>query len=175
MHLKPVFLAALLMAVPASAQDHGHAHHAHRHGAADLEVAVEGGEIHLRLASPLESLLGFEHAPRNDQERAAVAAMRQTLADAGRLFAPTAAAQCILKSAEINAPALDAKSASAKEQHADLTAEFRLICAQPAKLTGMEVRLFQSFPKMRRIDAQVVSGKGQKATRLSSKMRFLSW
>ncbi len=178
--LAPVAFVALLIAAPVSAQqdhkhDHAHHHAAHVHGVAKLEVAVDGGNLSLHLESPLEGLLGFEHAPRNDKERAAASEMRKKLADAGKLFAPTTAAQCTLKSVQIDAPSLDTKPASGDAEHADLDADFLFICAQPAKLTGMDVRLFQVFPKMRRIEAQVVSGKGQKATRLSSKMRYLSW
>jgi hypothetical protein len=183
-------LIALLSTFPAFAQPdhkHHHHHHAHVHGVAKLEVAVEGGHLSLHLETPLEGVLGFEHAPRNDKERATASQMRKTLTDAGKLFLPTTAAQCALKSVQIEAPTLDAKSTKGKDQHADLhsdqhadqhsdlNADFVFSCAQPNKLTGMDVRLFQAFPKMRRIDAQVVSGKGQKATRLSSKMRFLSW
>jgi len=161
------------LALPVMAQDL-HAHHAHLHGVAKLEVAVEGGSLSLHLESPLEGVLGFEHAPRNDQERAAVAEMRKKLADGGKLFAPTTAAQCTLKSVQVEAPTLDASQSTASE-HGDLDADFLFTCAQPARLTGVEVRLFQAFPKLRRIDAEVVSDKGQSAMRLSAKMRFLSW
>lgn len=163
-------LAVLVFSAPAYADEH----HAHQHGVAKLEVAVEGGSLSLHLESPLEGVLGFEHAPRNDQERAVVAEMRKKLADGGKLFAPTTAAQCTLKSVQIEAPTLDAKPVTS-EAHGDLDADFLFTCAQPTKLTGLEVRLTQAFPKLRRIDAEVVSGKGQSAMRLSSKMRFLSW
>lgn len=176
MQFKPMLLAALLVAAPAFAQhDHGHHHHAHQHGVAKLEVAVDGANLSLHLESPLEGLLGFEHAPRSNKERATVAEMRRKLADAGKLFIPTTAAQCTLKSVQVDAPTLDAKPATANAEHADLDADFLFNCAQPARLTGLDVRLFQAFPKMRRVEAQVVTAKGQKAMRLSSKMRFLSW
>ena len=179
----PTF-AALLFSAPVLALDHP----AHVHGVAKLEVAVEGGSLSLHLESPLEGVLGFEHAPGNDKERAIVAQMRKAMANGGALFFPTSAAQCKFVDSKLEAPTLDAKLASGipdkhekhdkhaeHEAHSDLDADFRFTCAEPAKLTGMEVRLFNAFPKMRRIDAQVVSDKGQKATRLSSKMRFLSW
>jgi len=181
--LFPVALAVAL-ATPAYAEEHhAHVHHAHVHGVAKLEVAVEGGSISLHLESPLEGVLGFEHAPGNDKERAIVAQMRKAMANGSALFAPTSAAKCRFVDSKLEAPTLDAKPARkpekqakhAEQAHGDLDADFRFTCAEPAKLTGMEVRLFDAFPKMRRIDAQVVSDKGQKATRLSSKMRFLSW
>lgn len=167
-------LAILVISAPVLA----HEHHAHVHGVAKLEVTVEGAEINLHLESPLEGVLGFEHAPGNDKERAIVARMRKTMANGGALFAPTTAAQCKFVEVKLEAPTLDAEPAGkpdAHEEHGDLDADFRFTCAQPAKLTGMEVRLFEAFPKLQRVDAQVVSGKGQKAMRLSSKMRFLSW
>jgi len=169
-----LLLATLTVSAPALAQDH----HAHVHGVAKLEVAVEGAEINLHLESPLDDLLGFEHAPGNDQERAIVAQMRKTMASGGALFDPTSAAQCKFVEGKLETPSLEARPAGkqgAHETHGDLNADFRFTCAQPVKLTGVEVRLFEAFPKLRRIDAQVVSAKGQKALRLSSKMRFLSW
>jgi hypothetical protein len=168
-------LALLVFSTPVLA----HEHHAHVHGVAKLEVAVEGAEINLHLESPLEGVLGFEHAPGNDKERAVVAEMRKKMAQGAALFSPTSDAQCSFVSVKVEAPSLDARPAAGhnkhEEEHSDLDADFRFTCAQPAKLTGMEVRLFEAFPKLRRIDAQVVSGKGQKAVRLSSKMRFVSW
>lgn len=162
-----------LAAVAGSALAGEHAHHAHVHGQAKLEVAVDGAELDVHLESPLDALLGFERAPRNEREKAAVAALRQTLAAGEALFAPTAAAGCKLVSAGSAAPVLDCKGGG--DGHGDLDADFRFTCAQPARLTGMEVRLFDVFPKLRKVDARVVSGKGQSARRLTAKMRYLTW
>lgn len=166
-------ITLFLVALPALAAA-GHDHHAHVHGLAQLEVAVEGDELHIRLESPLENLLGFEHAPRDARERAAVAQMREKLSRGDTLFVPTRAGQCRLVSATLEAPSLE-PGHSGPISHADLDAEFRFTCAQPARLTGVEVRVFDVFPKLRRLEARVVSEKGQKALRLSGKMRFLSW
>jgi hypothetical protein len=170
------FLALLAFSTFALGDDHRHHHQAHVHGVAKLEVAVEGAHIDLHLESPLEALLGFEHVPRNEQERSAVDRMHQALKQADKLFAPTAAAGCKLVSLKVVAPSLEAQPAKGgQEAHGDLDAAFRFACAQPGKLTGMEVRLAEAFPRMRRVDAQVVSGRGQSAARLTAKMRFLSW
>jgi hypothetical protein len=164
-----LFLAAPAMAV-------GHDHAAHVHGVAKLEVAVDGAALHVHLESPLEALLGFEHAPRGDKERAEVARMRRALAQGDNLFVPTAAARCKFVSVQVEAPSLEAQPpASGQQAHADLDADFSFTCAQPGQLTGMEVRLADTFPGMRRVDAQVVSAKGQSAAKLTSKMRYLSW
>lgn len=165
-------LSALLLVLTGSAR--AHEHHAHVHGVAKLDVAVEGNRLEMHLDSPLEALLGFEHVPRDARERAAVAAMRRSLEQGGKAFAPTAAAQCRLAKVALNAPVLDEKAGHADE-HGDLDADFHFSCAAPGKLTGLAVHLFDAFPRLKRIDARVVSEKGQSAVRLTGKMRFLSW
>ncbi len=166
----------LPLAANAGPDHHGHTHGAHVHGIAKLEVAVEGAEIHLHLDAPLHDLIGFERAPRDAKERAAADALLKQLAQGEALFRPTSAAQCKLASANIEAPILTSTAGKAPaDGHADLEAEYRFTCTQPTKLTGMEVLLSQSFKGLRRVDAQTVTAKKQGATRLTSKMRFLSW
>lgn len=46
---------------------------AHVHGIASLQVAVDGSDIDLLFRSPADNLLGFEHAPRDQQQAATVA------------------------------------------------------------------------------------------------------
>ncbi len=177
--MRHLALLLLGLALPAQAHDHkhehAHHHHAHVHGQAQLEVAVADAELHLRLESPLEAVLGFERAPRNDKERAAVAALRQTLAAGERLFVTTAAAGCRMSAAKVESDLLDGKAGAGQDGHGDLVAEYRFVCAQPTRLTGLEVRLFEAFPKLRRLEAQVAGSRGQTAKRLTAKMRFLSW
>ncbi|MDH5541220.1 MAG: DUF2796 domain-containing protein, partial [Rhizobacter sp.] len=42
---------------------------AHEHGALRLDVAVEATSVTLQLQAPLDSLVGFERAPRTEAER----------------------------------------------------------------------------------------------------------
>lgn len=45
----------------------------HQHGAAQLQLAIDGNRIDLLLQSPAHNLLGFEHSPKTDEQRAQVA------------------------------------------------------------------------------------------------------
>ena len=47
----------------------------HVHGVASLQVAVDGNTLTLNLESPLDNVLGFEHAPRSEKQKAAVRSM----------------------------------------------------------------------------------------------------
>lgn len=60
-------LGLSLMAVPALAEQK-----AHEHGHAALNVAIEDTEIEMELIAPGADIVGFEHAPDTDADRAAV-------------------------------------------------------------------------------------------------------
>ncbi|MBM3344989.1 MAG: DUF2796 domain-containing protein [Betaproteobacteria bacterium] len=180
------------------------AQHAHVHGNAELQIAVQGQALTVQLASPLENLIGFEHAPRTDKQKAAAQALGERLARPDALFVPSRDARCTPHASVVNAPVLGMngviegraeKQPSAQagktahrghshgpkkgelggEGHAELLAQFAFKCEQPAALKGVEVRLFDAFRGLRRIDAQVAGPAGQKAVRLSSSQRMVSW
>lgn len=120
--MKPFFVAALLLSfMPLSAQAAKGG--AHVHGEADLMIAVDGGQLQIELNTPLESLLGFEHAPRTEQQRKAAQALRERFARPEALFVPSAAARCTAAPAQLMAPVLDAPAtAKTADGHADLEA-----------------------------------------------------
>ncbi|MDR2151466.1 MAG: DUF2796 domain-containing protein [Helicobacteraceae bacterium] len=55
------------------------------------------------------------------------------------------------------------------EAHADLDAEFAFVCQNPKALSKIDVNLFKSFPKLNKIEAQIVTAKGQSAVELTAK------
>jgi hypothetical protein len=67
----------------------------HQHGVATLEVRVAAGFVRLRLRAPLDSLVGFEQAPRNARQRRLVREMAARLRQPQFLFVPTDAAECL--------------------------------------------------------------------------------
>jgi hypothetical protein len=143
---------------------------AHEHGVARLDIGVEPGRITLDLDSPLDNLIGFEHAPRNEAEQDRVKAALGRLRAAAELFRIDAAAACQLGRAELQSPLLQLgppAAAGAREGHADLEAHFEFHCHAGARASFVEVGLFEAFPALRRIELQLVLPKGQmKATLL---------
>ncbi len=159
---------------------------AHVHGMAELKVAIDGARLEIDLESPLENLLGFEHAPRTEQQRAAVRAMATRLRQAQTLFVPTPAAQCRLMAVRLESAALPAallgeappkasEVAKDADGHADLDASFTFQCAAPASLKGMEVALMKAFSGLRRLSVSLAGPKGQSATVLTPGKRTVSW
>lgn len=180
------------------------AQHAHVHGNANLQITIDGSVLTLMLSTPLENVVGFEHSPRTDSQKAAAQALGERLTRPDALFIPSRQARCTPTASVVNAPVLGMngviegrvekqpaaqagkaaqrghshgakKSEPGGDGHAELLAQFTYKCEQPAALKGLEVRLFDAFRGVRRIDAQVAGPAGQKAARLSSSQRLVSW
>lgn len=155
-----VLAASLAWAVPVQAQGH-----AHSHGRLALDVAVEAKVVTLVLAAPLHDLLGFERAPRSVAERGRVAALVDQLQAADKLFVLDPAGGCQLGEVQIASAVLGlgAAPAPAKGEPApehgdlDMTAVFR--CEKPARF--VDVKLFNAFNRVRTVDVQLVTAKGQ--------------
>jgi hypothetical protein len=154
-----LLMACVLAALPAAAQK------AHTHGTGKLDLAVEGGMLTLSAEIPLEDLVGFERAPRNDRERAAIDAMTAYF-KSGKAFVPSADAGCVPDDAKVEAT-------TPEKGHAELQATFVYRCAAPAQLRQVEAMLFEQYKRLKRLDARVVSGKGQKPARLTPQKRTL--
>lgn len=78
--------------------------HAHEHGVTHLDLVLDGGVLAVRLQAAGQHIVGFEHVAETDEQRAAVAAAKDVLANGATLFSPAAAAQCRLQKAEVTAP-----------------------------------------------------------------------
>ncbi|MDR1349902.1 MAG: DUF2796 domain-containing protein [Zoogloeaceae bacterium] len=164
-------------------------HAAHVHGVARLDVAIEGATLSLQLESPLDNLLGFEHAPANQAEEDQVKRMSAKLRAADRLFAPTSAAGCKPEKVTLESSALDAEllgetgdehETDAHEHedeagHADLDALWQFHCARPEALQSVEIRLFRDFSGLRELEVQAVTPKGQRGATLTPEKRILTW
>ncbi|WP_020506347.1 DUF2796 domain-containing protein [Lamprocystis purpurea] len=184
--------AALTLNLPAAlAQDaHVHREHgAHEHGVGSLTLALDGKEMEIELESPAANLVGFEHAPKDDAQRAALERAVALLKDGERLFSFPKAAGCRLTAASVSSSLLghepaekadhedhkahaEAPSAAADhdaehESHADLDADYDFECTHPEKIDQVEVGLFAAFPATERLKVQYVTARGQGGAELT--------
>jgi len=187
--------AAVAAVVSASALAHGNDGHSHDHGKAnsrhddvahvhgqgELEIVQDGNGLFISLYSPLENVLGFEHAPKTDSER--VKARRVvSLLKANGLFAFSSDAQCKrtghkLYSEILNphshGPADDHQHHDNAGGHSDFRAAYEFECEQPAKLKMIEVRAFRQFPGFEKIEVQALFPSGQIGASLTPKKNSL--
>jgi hypothetical protein len=161
---RPLLFAFLLSAATATL-----AQHRHVHGEGRLDAALDRDMLTLNLELPLDAAVGFERAPKNDKERAALAAAEKILNDPA-LFRPAAAAQCALQSVQVGMPTFDGSGG-----HADIEAAHTFRCTVPAALNSVETTLFQSMKRLYRLDARRVGPAGQGAQRLTPNKPVLRW
>lgn len=182
--MKPMTLALALAAMtattPALAQ-----HSAHVHGLVRVDIAVDGASLTVRVESPLDSLVGFEHRPRTAAQRQAAEAALKQMRDGAAWLRPDAAAQCVLADTQVKAEVLepvagsdtakkghdhahghahdkkDAKKHDHGDDHAELEASYRFDCAAPASLKALDLGLFDAFKRIQRIQVQVAGPQGQ--------------
>jgi len=162
-----------IAAAAGAAGQHGHPQ-AHQHGELSLAIAVDGEQLSIALEAPLDSLLGFERAPRTDAERHAAAAVLARLRDAAALFTPDAAARCTAGPVALEpGPLAPGAAASAAPEHADLEASYSFRCTQPAQLRALQTTLLDAFPRVRRIEVQVAGPRGQRKATLQRPARTI--
>ncbi len=156
---------------------------AHTHGQAELRIAVDGGRLEIQLDTPLDSLVGFERAPRTDAERQAVRAAAGKLRAAG-LFVPTSAANCTAAPVKLASAALPpdllgeqapAQRNGKPAEHADLEASFAFACANPSELKGVETMLLRSFPGIRKVAVEIAGPRGQSRSVLTPGKSAIAW
>ena len=141
--------------------------HAHVHGAAKLNVALEGKVLTLQLETPLEAVVGFERLPRTPAERETADRALAKLRDTAALFTPDAAARCQPAPADVPGGLLaPGAKANGKSEHADLDATYRFQCEAPEQLTGLRHTLFDAFAGMKTLEVRVITAKGQRKAAL---------
>lgn len=158
--------AALLGAALLGCSAAAWASRGHEHGVARLDVGVEAGRVFFELDIPLESLIGFERAPRTEAEREKADAAVKQLRDGASMFRIDGSAGCVLARVDLKAPPLGlGGTPPASGEHADLSGLYEFRCSAGARAGFVEVGLFEAFPGLKRIELQVVTPRGQlKAT-----------
>lgn len=192
--MRPLLFALSFTLLPLSVQagNQDHDHHApaeaasslgkHQHGSGELDVAFDGNLLELEWRSPAANLLGFEHAPRSDAQRAVVSRVQAQLGEAATLFGIPAAADCHLAESRLDSPLFAAAPSDEHEHeqpadtHSEVHARYRFTCQQPAALEALDLaELFRRFPATEKLQVQLIGPHGQQGRELSaahSRLRF---
>ncbi|MCZ4322126.1 DUF2796 domain-containing protein [Pseudomonas anguilliseptica] len=165
--------------------EHDHAEHgsldAHEHGAAQLNVVLDGKMLHLQLDSPAMNLVGFEHAAKSDADKAKVAAARSQLQQPQALFGVNAG-DCNISKQELESPLFaEHKHEEHHEhdhgsEHSEIHAHYSLDCQKPEELKQLDLgELFKRFPATEKIQVQLIGPNGQQGLELTPAQPTLSF
>jgi hypothetical protein len=149
----------LLLTTPLAALAQGHAH---VHGVAKMDIAVEAKKISVSFETPLDNLVGFERAPRTDSERQRVDQAVARLRAGDQMFKFDPAAGCKMARVELSSAVLKLGPAQAapKDGHAELEAEWEFDCADATLARHVDVELF-AFNPLKRVQLQLALPKAQ--------------
>jgi len=192
--------ALALMIVSLDGAAAGSAHRqlgAHEHGSGVLNVAIEGERVSLELAAPGSDIVGFEHAPRTDQQKAEYSKVGEKLRAGLKLFRLTPQAGCELVETEIDyvteaqAPNTDNTAAASEtahdhdgheadshdhdHDHAEFLVSYSIRCKAPSALRGIAFDYFDVFSNAQRLQVNVVTPEGQMAFTASRDAPILSF
>jgi hypothetical protein len=135
---------------------------AHEHGAATLNLALDGNMLDIQLESPAMNIVGFEHSASSAKDQARVAAARALLLQPLQLFGLPAEAACSIASQHVESPLFEAADQAAESQHSDVDADYQFTCVNPAALEAVDLDgFFTHFPGTRRIAVQLIGPSGQ--------------
>ena len=133
-------------------------HHAHAHGAGKLEIIAEGNYLWINVNLPSADVVGFEHAPTGEAEKAQLNSALQTLQAPDSLFVMNAPAVCSLKQGTVATALLNTQMAQA--EHADFDATYEWYCAKPAEIKSISITLFSQFKSLHTLKADyIINGK----------------
>ena len=89
-------------------------HDAHEHGHAILNAAQEGNELEVSIEVPAMDMVGFEHQPETDKQRALIKQIEAALLKGNDVITFAKAADCRLEKAKVESALL-----SEHEEHGD--------------------------------------------------------
>lgn len=170
----PFALLPLAFAQAATEHDHDHEHGslgAHEHGVGRLDVALEGKTLEVQFESPAMNIVGFEHAPSSDADKAKVAKAREQLLKPNALFSIAEAAHCSARSVKLESPLFGDKpddhapaeqAKGGEHEHSEIHAKYIFTCDAPAILKKLDLsQVFKTFPDTKKLQVQLISPGGQ--------------
>lgn len=150
--------------------------------------------IRVELNSPAANIVGYEHLPESDKEYETLRKALTVLKDGSDLFRFPESAGCDLSQADISTPLMnpreeghakhgrhaDEPSPHHRDEHghdgvthADINGIWDYDCEHPAKIDQLDVRLFEAFPDITRLQVQFINEKGQGARVLDASQSTL--
>jgi hypothetical protein len=145
-------------------------HGAHEHGKITINAALENQTLSIELDAPAINVVGFEHAPRTDAEKAAVRDAAALLKSAQGLFGFPPAARCQRIASQLTAPHWESETDEGHEEHehehehhADYEARFTYRCEDSQQLTWFEPWLLDKLRNLHEARINLITLNGQRS------------
>ncbi len=145
-------------------------HSAHEHGAANLNLVLEGKTLQMEILLPAVDVCGFAHPPRTSQEKLRESEAVAMLKNSEKMFPLEKSAGCSALSVEVsNSRSEGHKGEDGHEhgdehsEHSEYRAVYQFHCSDPEALAQINVSLFTHFPSVSKIRTNAVITGRQRA------------
>lgn len=103
----------------AFAQEEFRQHEAHVHGHVEMNIAQDGNDLLIEIDAPGVDVVGFEHAPQSDADKATVKKALALLNDPNQLFSLSSAANCHIEDVLVSNTVEDHDEEAHEHDHHD--------------------------------------------------------
>jgi len=181
---------ALTLALSSAAYASDREHDSHEHGAATLDVVIDGAQMFVTFDSPWMNLVGFEHAPSTDEQRDAVANAQAQLEDGMLALGIDSGAGCTLQTTGIDSSMAmddhgdehghddhgddhddDHSDEHGHDEHDDeheISVNWAFTCENPDAVSTLALSLFDNFSGIETLSVQMAGPGGQSAQKVSA-------
>ena len=140
--------------------------HAHEHGHAKLSLATDGSMLNAAFEIPAEGIFGFEHQPKSASEKKILADGLLVLREeALTLLGLPVDFAC--KATEINVVSSLEGVTDAAAGHADVDANYKIVCSKSLDGAILKIGVFAKFPRIKGLNVQLITGVKQQGVELT--------
>ncbi len=163
----------------------------HEHGAANVMLAMEGEKLQLNFEVPSESLIGFEHFPKSQDQRWYFNEAIKSLLEPSKLFSIPDDAECLLVGINVSQSLFAAKDEHGHEEkdehgheekdehghdesdkseiHSEFISKYHWNCEHLDEIDSIGTQLMNIFPRIEEIRVRWITNNNQGSIELESK------
>jgi len=190
--MKNIFMVLVCLVVSFSFAAHASREKdSHEHGAANVMLAMEGEKLQLKFEVPSESLIGFEHFPKSQDQRWYFNEAIKSLLEPSKLFSIPADAECLLVGINVSQSLFAAKDEHGHEEkdehgheekdehghdesekseiHSEFISKYHWNCEHLDEIDSIGTQLMNIFPRIEEIRVRWITKNNQGSIELESK------
>ncbi len=190
--MKNIFMVLVCLVVSFSFSAHASREKdSHEHGAANVMLAMEGEKLQLNFEVPSESLIGFEHFPKSQDQRWYFNEAIKSLLEPSKLFSIPADAECLLVGINVSQSLFAAKDEHGHEEkdehgheekdehghdesekseiHSEFISKYHWNCEHLDEIDSIGSQLMNIFPRIEEIRVRWITKNNQGSIELESK------
>ncbi|WP_299981596.1 DUF2796 domain-containing protein [uncultured Pseudoteredinibacter sp.] len=182
-------VCSLVLAISSYCYGHSEHHHktisAHKHGEAEMSIAMEGEDVEIDLQSSAADIVGFEHKAHKEDEKLQLAQAKLTLQAARSIF-QFEGGDCKLLEQSSDFSAVEDKISNIADhihtthinipeakQHSDISAHYHFKCTNIGSLKSLSININEIFPAIEKTDVSWIKNQKQGHSELNIKKKKL--